>query len=782
MTDLIKGDYVTHWEDGIGKVVRISADEIAIDVFGVGEKKIPIAMTKHYKKVAPNGFIANIYSSLDHVLTLIAEKSPEIIKLLILDEVVPAEGVKISKIKTLLGGDEKNSDSWRKKLGLVKDLDWKKWWATVSKKIKNDPWLDLSVKGNILLRESPVDSFSSIFKKFDEEKDPDKKMALCRQLIHDKDALRDPVILEDLENYLDGLLNVPLDGETLGQVVSAAVEMEQKGAQITSFHENAKALCTSSLLRGRMSLAARSKVYSYLCKLKGQDVYDHLSIFLISDEKLREAIHKKLAEKKFQEIIKKSGDRRITLNDDQVDFVNATDEENRLKERIASLISLVKNGMGEEGIQVYAMKAIQDFLASVLVVANIDQDVKNSVAKHIIAAQLKGVVYPFMHSIRLDKNKEPEFFKNLLLLVGASDVERAILDEATALERPEVFTSAVKVLIDNESVSDEERLNILSKVDGILSSLMNNGCNIEELRIAITRIGSGLHLGYKGITSLDSAALIKLVTNRSSNFQDRADAVDILIRNRDRESCLAVASILLNKISVTDFGILRRIVDAYPEDLITDEMMTRIIDGLAENESDSDNGVSQLFKNNEVIRHFAVFIVEQDAEWHRIHGRVVDNILCDQYLCEEVVRCWLDRYILSTISVKDIWAIIEGYLKGYPQILLQVVREKYLMRSEDMQSQLSNLTIMYDHKIAEIMQEKSDQITGAIDKVSQRYEEHLKSLVDLPQELSLIRDALENSARKSDSQTDLDELTNKLIVIKEKITHVLRVVELIDRE
>lgn len=174
-----ENDYVEHWEFGVGKIIRVGSDEISINFKDKGQISVPKDKTTYLKKLNPSGFLAQWVENPERINKLIAENSPEIIKLLIYDS-NSAEGRRIKKaqIKPLLTQSKLNEKTWRSGFYCIENNAWQKWWTGVSKKLKQDPWFDISSKSEIILRDKPVREIESIYERFKAESSPLKKITI----------------------------------------------------------------------------------------------------------------------------------------------------------------------------------------------------------------------------------------------------------------------------------------------------------------------------------------------------------------------------------------------------------------------------------------------------------------------------------------------------------------------------------------------------------------------------------------------------------------------------
>jgi transcription elongation factor GreA-like protein len=101
--DFVQGDDIEHWENGIGKILKVNQSSIVVTFLNRGEIEVPIEGTKYFKKLSAEGLWARFFENQDDARKLVKEYPAETIELLIRD-LDPTHGKKIerSKLKTLL--------------------------------------------------------------------------------------------------------------------------------------------------------------------------------------------------------------------------------------------------------------------------------------------------------------------------------------------------------------------------------------------------------------------------------------------------------------------------------------------------------------------------------------------------------------------------------------------------------------------------------------------------------------------------------------------------------
>ena len=83
MGQFSEGDYIEHWENGVGRVIRIDETSVHVDFLKRGEILFEKEKTVHFIKLNPSGLLVQMYENFERIQDLLKQESTEIIKLLI---------------------------------------------------------------------------------------------------------------------------------------------------------------------------------------------------------------------------------------------------------------------------------------------------------------------------------------------------------------------------------------------------------------------------------------------------------------------------------------------------------------------------------------------------------------------------------------------------------------------------------------------------------------------------------------------------------------------------
>jgi hypothetical protein len=392
MGNLAENDYIEHWQYGIGKIITISSKSVVVDFVEQKNMEVPIEKTTYFKKLNPKGLLARLYDDPERVQNLIRTESTEIIKLLIFDYDTDQETkIDRSKIKPLLTRSDAREQGWRSDFFLIQDNDWSKWWASINKKLKNDPWFDTSSRSEIILREKPVSKKEEELQLFLEEKDEAKKLSKAEKLLKICKAGEDESIILEVANYIAGQIGEKPSNEVPGLAVFLCVQLQKKGGRVEPFDDRAYELTLKALAESKLPVQKELSLYSFLSDLPNQDLIDHFYLYLNGSQKLKERIHKFLIKTKSKKLNLKQAENGGRLTQGQILAINSltSKEKEVLYEEISEIVSLLKDKIAEE------------IIASLLLIDSVDLYIKEVVSKVVAARNMTSLVYRYFNHVDL---------------------------------------------------------------------------------------------------------------------------------------------------------------------------------------------------------------------------------------------------------------------------------------------------------------------------------------------------------------------------------------------
>jgi len=778
MQQFIENEYIEHWENGVGKITKIHKESVVIDFAKLGEIVFQKERTTYFKKLNPAGLLVQAYENLEHIQTLIDQESTEIIKLLIYDEDKGKDRkIERSRIKALLTRAKPTDRGWRRDFGLVDEDNWKKWWANVSKKLKKDPWFDTSSKLFIILREKPASKIQNIYERFVVEKRLNKKLSICDQLIRTCKEDEDQSILREVEEFITELIKVSSQAETFYLAVFNAIQLSKKGIDIEPFKERANGLILRTLTESKLPTQKLLPTYSFFTNLPVQSISDHLIVFLHGDKKLREAISKNFRKKNGLQKLVKEKTSRGTITEKQIFAVNALKA--RQKEWIHSGL--------EDLVKLIGNKYLTDFLNSLLLSENIDRMIKETVSKVIVDFRMTSIIYTYLNKIHLSESSEIPFLTEFFSVIGSENAERSLrqilLTEKTARERPDVFLAAFNYLAINLplSINENQKQSLIADVDKLLSDPQIGEFSNLRLRISNIRIDvPGLD---RVAETLEDLELVNLAKTRLTEFGNRVEAFKLLIRRGLKNECQSIIRDLVIGMNENEFIFLEHAFKSFPDSEFAKELFKIIIEQVDILDGGLNIALKSFLKNTDMIELFSESILlAQDDSWHAKYQERLTHFLDDEYLVKKIIQFGIKRIMFDTVISPNILKRLSYYFSPFTKVALEETRDIFIENQASSNIKIEKVKNDFAEEIDRLVDEHQSKLFDAIDKTSQRYEEYLKRLVPLLQELEMIKDKIRAEKWPKNMMPSQNEITNKLSLIKEDIEAVLKILEVIDRE
>lgn len=783
MEQIVEGDYIEHWENGVGRIIKIGELSTTVNFKKFGQIEVPKEKTESFNKLNPAGLFAQFYENPERIGNLIKQESTEIIRLLIYDE-DKAHGRKIerSRIKSLLTKAKTTALGWRREVEFVDESKWSKWWTNVNKKLKKDPSFDTSLKSYIMLRENLVSEAQNIYDRFLTESKLDRKLSICEELIKICDKDRDQYILREVEEFIDELLSNS-QAETFCNAVFNAIQLNIKGIDTESFHDNAYILSLRALLRNGVSSQKLLSIYSFLSRLESQNINDHLVIFLHSDKKLRKSVIKNFEGKKWVEKAVKEKDCREPLTGEQIAAMKALCalKKESLYDELNDLAKSFQVGIYDDQTITIGKRCVTNFLGCLLISENVHAEIKEAVMSIVMDSQIKSVVYAYLNKVQMPEITEISRFSSLFNIIGLENAEMALLNELTAKERPNVFYIAVDVFLKHNSSNVDKQQMIIAKVDEILSNLTIG--EATALRLKIGRISNSVSEGNKLGDQFENKDLVKLANTRLLPLNQRIGAIDLLIERGQRDECLSIVRSLKDGIINDDFILFERIFKVFPDDKLTKEVF-----GITLYRIDASGGsllspFTAFLRNAELIEFFVEYVLtEQDDAWHNEHYEAILNLMGDDKLGRGIINIGLKKIVLNPEVPINILERFYTYSSKFIKLVIEEMKDIYIKSQLKSKDEIEKGNKKYADQIEAMIHANDAQVLEAIDKTSQRYEEYLKRLLPVLNDLEALISMIGASTADKNKASTKKDMANKLMVIKENIEGLLRIAGVMECE
>jgi len=764
MKQFSEGDYIEHWENGVGRVIRIDETSVHVDFLKRGEILFEKEKTVHFIKLNPSGLLVQMYENFERIQDLLKQESTEIIKLLINDEDKGEKRqIERSHIKSLLTKAKPIDRGWRRDFGLVEEKNWKKWWTNISKKLVKDPQFDTSSKSIIKLREKPVSEAHNLYERFLAEREVDKKLLICEQLIRAINKDTEKNVLKEVQDFVSKIVEKNSDVDMFYQGVFNAILLKNIGVGIEPFDKKTFELVLKTLLSGKLPSLKAASTYSFFKKLPDQNLFDHLIIFLHSDKKLREAIANNLRRGKKKAEVET---REKILSEDQVLIVNS--------------LKMVKQDLFEGSLvdimELKNNKGVADFLCSILLSEHIDFEIKDKVFKKVIEFKANNIIYDYLARVQIKEDTKVQFLPEFLSALGSENAElflkNMLLTEKVAQERPMVFVAVLRSLASDQitCINSTQKTRLVNSVTNQLprSFFSEN----VDLKLKIRQILTGIDASKRLAGDFEDSDLIDLAETRGMDFSKRQGAIKVLNKKGLKTECHTIARNLTTGINADEFILLKDILRSFPDADFIEELFQLIIERVTFSEEALRNAFRKFLEDTGLIKTFLELIFFRRSEsWEDKNQENIKYLLDDEYLSREIIKFGFERITSDCENSVNLVRRLTIFYPPFVKWILEEVKSSYLFQKASMENEIKKIKKECTVEIEELIQRHEVEVSDAVDKTSQRYEEYLRRLVPILHELKLIRDKIQTK-----------EVAAKLTSIREDIEGLLKLLKVIDRD
>jgi len=358
-----------------------------------------------------------------------------------------------------------------------------------------------------------------------------------------------------------------------------------------------------------------------------------------------------------------------------------------------------------------------------------------------------------------------------------------LLNEKTSRDRPEVFLAAFKYLATDPSLSIDENQKqlLIADVDRLLSDPQIG--EFSDLRLRISNIRIDVPALNRVTETLKDSELVNLAKTRLTEFGHRVEAFKLLIRRGLKNECQSIVRNLVIGISEQEFILLEYAFKSFPDSEFAKELFKMIIEQVDILERGLHKALKSFLKSTDMIELFSEFILlDQDDTWHDKHHEKIIHFLDDEYLVKKIINFGIKRIMLDPDVPTNILERLSSYCSPFTKMTLEETRDIFIENQASSNKKLEKVKNDFAEEIDRMVHKHEAKLFDAIDKTSQRYEEYLKRLVPLLQELEMIKDKIRAETWSKNLTLFQNEITNKLSLIKEDIEAVLKILEVIDRD
>jgi hypothetical protein len=769
--DLTEGEYIEHWENGIGKVLKVGESSITINFIRHGKTEVLKEGTKFLKKLNPQGFWAHFFNNPDLVHELVKEDPIKIVKLLILD-LDPIRGKKIerSQLKTLLTGAGPNVSGWRRDFALVEN--WESWWKSTAKRLKEDPWIEMS-KSTIALREEAISKIQTLHEQFLKEKKLKERILISEQLLKVCDKAQHEVILNDIRDFFINLFQSSIIIEFLDLTVYNIITLQDKGFQIPGFDDNSYLLSLRVLLSGKLPTEKLLHLYFFFSKLPKQNPNDHLILFVFANKKIKE---------KIINFFKKKG--RLTKG------MSIVSNEEVLTSTQLHFFSRFQPEMEE----IFSQSIIEilahipepypsSFFHALLLSTEINESIKRVVAISIARQGMETIVYKYLLKVCSGPSEEEiPFLHDFLKAIGPIKTEwtlrNILLTRATANQNPTIYLAAIKLLVSDSRpvINIEQKEPLLYEVKKLLST--DTKGTYKDLLLQISNIAGTTNDFEKLSETISDKDVVNIAKTRQVGIRQRREALKLLASRGLKNECLDLAQDLIGTIQPEEFVLLQDILKYFPDMPSAKNLIRLSLEKPDMGKVELCSAFVNFVMSSGHSKAFSeVILLDHQEPWQGENSQKVKNLLLqDESLVREVVRFGVER-MLSQEGLSSY--IKDNLILFLPPFMDKVLEEMKIVVSEKIRSLKSNQEDLIDRHEREKRRQAGEFETilhDATIRTSQRFEQYLKHLIPILGQIEIIQQDLDSLEI---SKTDIKD---KLAIMREDIQWVLKTLKVIDRE
>lgn len=765
MINYKKNDFVYHKQHGVGQITNITESSLLIEFINNHSDAFPLDSMSFLDKLDPKGFLSQYYQNPQHLKKLIEDKSTEVIKMLIYDE-VSDDGKKINKsrIKPLLT-KPRSDQQWSNNLILLDDDSWKKWWPSINRKLSKDSWFDTSDKSVIILRDEPISEAKRIYQKFVTEDSIDKKLSLCNDIIchYDRNEKKDN--FDEVGQYVSDIIkDKSLNTNIKIQGILIAIQLIKKGVNVELFESDQYPLLLNSFVTTDLSKKQFQTIYSFFKQKHPANVFDFLIIYLYADDKLRQSIAKHIG--KITASNKTNKDKKKDINKHNSTY--SLNEENLTLLNELSLIRTEALNVDFHSLLNHLdSNTFSDLAYEILHNDKVSNKIKELVVDSLGKGNVLGAIYKVLNSINIKNDKDLKLFLYLLNALPAKHLkdfsEFNLLTVTTLKERPDIFIASLEYLISDECLhlNEDDKQALLPKINSVLSDpLLQNNIDIKN---KIINIGSKLSPKVAISDALKNEELVELATNKNESIGMRVASVKLLIHRGLSKECHQVAHKIADSIEEDDIALLELILRNFLDGHLVEELVSAILSKpILNNNSFAYKFKTLLFNASITDSLFEFLIFKADSNWLEKHHELIKIFMKDEELIKALVVFGINK-----VDGKQNYYLdrLYSYFHSSNQMILDCVRPHLLETKATSEKAISDLIKEHNDEINNMRDLHDSAINNAISTTSRRYEQYLSNIVNIMNNLMVLREEV----AKVDMIDDYTQLKELILTITSRM-------------
>ena len=759
----MKDDIVEHWENGIGKIVSFEGEGLRILFHTQGEVIFAPSQHSSLKKLDPSGFLAHFYEDENALRLLIEEASPDIVKLLIIDN--GGEEIERNQIKKLLGKSPDSVVGWRKNLCFITDEDWSKWWSKVRKKISKDPSFDTSTKNIIAVNRTDIDS---LIKKFNKKLKAPEKLSIAEQIIDkDEESCGDDILSVINSVVLENLNSIDTDPAALAIAVIVYIKLNQKDI-LTNNIDNVIILVVKAITSGKLDAKKTKIAYDYLLTNEQQEFFYHFIIYLFGTPQTKKMILKNIKKLSFTENQTVPNEAHKSIPEDHFELLKwlclLKPNELQQKHKLADLDESCAKS-----------KHLKDFITklyqALLTLESLDI-LRDVIASHVSKNNNTAVMLGYLNI--LDKIAKPST-EYVVLFINSFSLDQAVkilpgtvFTNEVAAGNPVLFESVICKIESGDmlhGISNIDKNKLFSKA--YQSMPQDTSEKIGELRTKIIKLLKREDI-IKHLDSYTNDKLDEMIMDKSAFINDRITAIELLITRNNRDVVMNSGKKLAAHTAGDDWQLLREITEKINDNKYSRDLVKILIERVLHDSVEKDNLIQFIIQTRcidilvDVFTNIIYLVPEEQKP-------LLEEIINNNKIAPIFVRQILVEMVASPDQKPQLRINISRY---FSEAILAAIDEAAAMviNSQTTHKELyQELNKSHQTELALSDKYMEDRVTDAISKTKQRYEEYALSLKSTFGLLKKLDTSFNEIALKEIDDKWISDISNKIRMMEEDI-------------
>jgi len=229
--------------------------------------------------------------------------------------------------------------------------------------------------------------------------------------------------------------------------------------------------------------------------------------------------------------------------------------------------------------------------------------------------------------------------------------------------------------------------------------------------------------------------------------------------------------------------LIEKVFTSFPDNLFSKDLLAKLVESIDSSDKKLHDAMADLLIKTNLDDVFLKSIfLDKDDVWHDSYREIIGHVLMNESLARNSAKFALEKIMFNPEQPSTILDRFSFYCPQFISLTLEEVRNICIDNLKKHKNEVKEIENDFLEKTEQISKEKDEQLLDAIDRTNQRYEEYLKRLVPNLTELEEVKDRIKKDFEIEKHSSSQKELIDKVVMIKENIEGLLKLLEVIDRD